>query len=73
MPEPDAIAPDGSQVRLLVTDARRASLVEIRLPAGGVSRPVRHRTVEEIWFVLEGEGEVWQAGRTDAVRPGSRP
>ncbi len=72
MLKPDATAPDGSQVRRLVSDASRASLVEIRLAAGQVSRPIRHRTVEEIWFVLEGKGEVWQGGRTDALKPGSR-
>ncbi|HXM55510.1 MAG TPA: cupin domain-containing protein [Candidatus Dormibacteraeota bacterium] len=57
---PDAIAPDGSEITFLVGDARRASLVEVRLPAGGTSRPVRHRTVEEIWYFLSGEGRVWR-------------
>ena len=56
---PDAIAPDGSLIHFRVRDARRASLVEVVLPAGAVSRPIRHRSVEEIWFGLEGEGEVW--------------
>jgi len=69
---PDAIAPDGSQIRLLVTDARQASLVEVTLPAGQVTRPVRHRTVEEIWYFLEGQGQVWVAGVTHAVQPGAR-
>jgi mannose-6-phosphate isomerase-like protein (cupin superfamily) len=68
----DAIAPDGSRIRLLVTDAQRASLVEVTLPAGAVSRPVRHRTVEEIWFFLEGEARVWVGGVVHEVRPGSR-
>jgi mannose-6-phosphate isomerase-like protein (cupin superfamily) len=68
----DAIAPDGSQIRLLVTDAQRASLVEVTLAAGAVSRPVRHRTVEEIWFFLEGEGRVWLNGDIHEVRPGGR-
>ena len=55
---PDAIAPDGSEIRFLVTDARRATLVHVTLPAGRASRPVRHRTVEEIWY-LTAPGEVW--------------
>ncbi len=59
MSGPDAIAPDGSQIRLLVTGATRASLVEVLLPAGRTTRPVRHRTVEEIWYFLEGTGTVW--------------
>jgi mannose-6-phosphate isomerase-like protein (cupin superfamily) len=57
---PDAIAPDGSEIYFLVGDARRASLVEVRLAAGQTSKPVRHRTVEEIWYFLAGEGRVWQ-------------
>lgn len=68
----DAIAPDGSRIRLLVTDARQASLVEVTLPAGDVSRPVRHRTVEEIWFFLEGRGRAWVDGEIHEVGPGSR-
>ena len=59
----DATAPDGSEIRLLA-DARhsasKSSLVEVVLPAGQVSRPVYHRTVEEIWYILEGEGQVWR-------------
>ncbi len=45
------MAPDGSEIRLLATAAQgatRASLCEVRLGAGGVSRPVCHGTVEEI-------------------------
>ena len=57
---PDAIAPDGSEITFMVGDARRASLVEVRLPAGSTSLPVRHRTVEEIWYFLAGEGKVWR-------------
>ena len=30
------------------------------LAAGQVSRPIWHRTVEEIWYVLEGHGRVWR-------------
>ena len=57
------IAPDGSQVRLLLTDthgATRCSVVEVTVGAGEVSRPVRHRTVEEAWYILSGAGEVWR-------------
>ena len=60
---PDATAPDGSQIRLLADGrnaASKSSLVEVTLPAGQVSRPVYHRTVEEIWYILEGEGQVWR-------------
>lgn len=63
-PSADAIiAPDGSQVRLVLTDAHgatRCSVVEVTIRAGETSRPVRHRTVEEAWYVLSGAGEVWR-------------
>jgi len=71
---PDVIAPDGSEIYLRVgaaEGATRASLCEVRLAAGAVSRPVRHRSVEEIWYVLEGEGDVWRgAAGVVTVRPG---
>ncbi len=56
---PDATAPDGSEIYFRVLDARRASLVEAILAPGRTSRPVHHRTVEEIWYFLAGAGEVW--------------
>ena len=57
------VEPDGSEVRFLIDrrhSAGQASLVHVALPAGQVSRPVWHRTVEEIWYVLEGRGQVWR-------------
>jgi len=75
----DTTAPDGSEIRLLIAEvqgATRASLVEVSIPANQVSRPVRHRIVEEFWYVLEGQGMVWrcpaddEVGETVAVRPG---
>ena len=56
-------APDGSEVRLLLDGAHgvtRCSMVEVSIAAGAVSRPVRHRTVEEVWYVVEGAGQVWR-------------
>lgn len=57
------IAPDGSEVRLILTDAHgatRCSVVEVSIAPGQVSRPVRHHTVEEVWYVTAGAGEVWR-------------
>lgn len=71
----DVTAPDGSEIRLLA-DARhsasKSSLVEVVLHAGQVSRPVYHRTVEEIWYILEGEGQVWRCP-PDAASAGPEP
>lgn len=70
---PDTLAPDGSEIRLLVDTrhlVQRASLCEVTLPAGQASRPVWHRRVEEIWYVLAGSGWVWRASpeATDAEK-----
>lgn len=59
----DLLAPDGSEIRLLHS-APSASVVHCSLPAAGVSIPVRHRTVEEIWYFLAGRGQVWRRQAT---------
>ncbi|MFO1067141.1 MAG: cupin domain-containing protein [Geminicoccaceae bacterium] len=70
---PDTYAPDGSEIRFLGQVAA-GSMVHCRLPPGGCSSPVRHRTVEEVWYVLAGAGELWrrQDGHEEIVplRPG---
>ena len=71
---PDAIAPDGSEVRLLCALAR-GSMAHFQLAAGATAKAVRHRTVEEIWYFLSGRGEMWRAQdgkeETIAVGPGT--
>lgn len=57
--EPDHIAPDGSEIRVLARTAR-ASLAHIRLAPGAVSIAVAHRTVDELWYVTAGSGRVWR-------------
>ena len=69
LPEnPDAIAPDGTLVRLLPRLAG-GSMAHFALPAGAVSHAVTHRSVEEIWYFLGGCGELWRrfAGRETIV------
>lgn len=63
-----ALAPDGSEIRELVSSGR-GSMVHCTLPPGGVSLAVRHRTVEEVWFFLKGQGQVWreQGDRSEVV------
>ncbi len=40
---------------------------------GVVTIPVRHRTIEEIWYVLAGRGSVWRGpdGEIVSVKPGT--
>ena len=55
----DVLAPDGSEIRVLA-GTERCSMAHGLLPPGGVSRAICHRTVEEIWYVLSGEAEIWR-------------
>lgn len=67
----DVLAPDGSEIRLLVsTDG--CSMAHGSLGPGQVSRAIVHRTVEEVWYVTEGQGEVWrkQGGAEEVVEVG---
>src|SRR5260221_2729912 len=58
----DYLAPDGSEIRLLPT-YDNGGLADCRLSAGRVSSAVRHRTVKEIWYVLDGNGQIWRGDR----------
>ena len=65
---PTETAPDGSAVRVLLGLAG-GTMAHFELPAGATSRAVTHRTVEEVWFVLSGRGELWrkQSAREEVV------
>ena len=55
----DTVAPDGSDVRVLLGLAG-GGLAHFALAPGRTSVAVAHRTVEEIWFFLSGRGEMWR-------------
>ena len=67
----DAVAPDGSDVRVLLGLAG-GGMAHFELAAGETSVAVAHRTVEEIWFFLGGHGEMWrrQGEREEVVAVG---
>jgi mannose-6-phosphate isomerase-like protein (cupin superfamily) len=66
-------ASEKTDIRLLV-NGEHGGLAHCLLPAGKASSPVRHRTVEQLWHVIGGEGEIWRSrhgeDRVDKVRPG---
>jgi mannose-6-phosphate isomerase-like protein (cupin superfamily) len=67
----DVLAPDGSEVRILLS-LPRGSMAHFLLPPGQVSKAVRHRTVEEIWYILAGQGEMWRSDTgIEALAPGT--
>ena len=69
LPEaPDTVAPDGSDVRILL-QLTGGGMAHFELGPGQTAKAVSHRTVEEIWFFLSGRGEMWrlQDGREEVV------
>ena len=70
---PDALAPDGSAVRVLLGLAG-GGMAHFELAAGQTSAAVEHRTVEEIWYFVSGRGEMWRKRgpheETVTVEPG---
>jgi mannose-6-phosphate isomerase-like protein (cupin superfamily) len=71
--DPTVVAPDGSDVRVLLR-LPGGSMAHFELGAGMVSLAVTHRSVEEIWFIVAGRGEMWrkQGEREEvvALQPG---
>jgi len=67
-PEPTTIAPDGSAVRVLL-ELAGGGMAHFQMAPGATAKAVSHRTVEEIWYILSGTGEMWraQAGREEVV------
>ena len=64
----DDIARDGSCVRVLLQLAS-GGMAHFELGAGRVSRAVAHHHVDEIWYILDGRGEMWrrQGSRQETV------
>jgi mannose-6-phosphate isomerase-like protein (cupin superfamily) len=56
---PTVVAPDGSDVRVLL-GLPGGGMAHFELPAGRVARAVTHRSVDELWFVLAGSGQMWR-------------
>lgn len=72
-PTPTVVAPDGSDVRVLLR-LQGGSMAHFSLAPGRTSLAVAHRTVEELWYITAGEGQMWRAqGDIETVvslRPG---
>ena len=57
--ERDVVAPDGSDVRVLL-GLQGGGMAHFELPPGRTSTAVTHKTVEEIWYFLSGCGQMWR-------------
>jgi mannose-6-phosphate isomerase-like protein (cupin superfamily) len=68
---PDATAPDGSDVRVLLR-LGRGSMAHFELAAGRVSGAVAHHAVDELWYIVAGQGHMWRS-RIRRFRYGQAP
>jgi Mannose-6-phosphate isomerase len=57
--ERDVQAPDGSDIRLLLS-VKGGGMCHCTLLPQQVSSAGMHKSVEEIWYCLEGRGQVWR-------------
>jgi len=57
--ERDDVAPDGSDVRVLL-GLDDGGMAHFELPPGQTSTAQRHKTVGEIWYFVSGRGEMWR-------------
>ena len=65
----DTVSPPGSSVRLLLRGAN-GGMIQSTVPVGLTTRPIAHRSVYEIWYVLQGVGELWRSdGRQQKITP----
>jgi mannose-6-phosphate isomerase-like protein (cupin superfamily) len=56
---PDATSPAGADIRYLVAGPT-GNMIHGTVPPHQVNRATVHATVNELWYVLEGHGEIWR-------------
>lgn len=69
---PDERAPDGSEIRLL-PKLNGGGLCHCTLLPKHTSIAVAHKTVEEIWYFLQGVGQVWRKRNRHEEEVGVHP
>ena len=65
-------APDGSEIRELVATSR-GSMAHCTLPPNKTSLAVAHRTADEVWYFISGEGQVWRKNDDEEIVVGAEP
>lgn len=55
----DTSSPAGASVRLLVS-GDTGGMIHSTLPAHQINRAIVHKSVNEFWYILEGQGEIWR-------------
>jgi len=57
--ERDAVAIDGPDIRILL-GLQGGGMCHLEFPPGQTSTAITHKTTEEIWFFLSGQGQMWR-------------
>jgi mannose-6-phosphate isomerase-like protein (cupin superfamily) len=52
-------SPLGAHIRFLM-DGPHGNMIQSTVPPGMVGRACHFQTIEEYWYVLSGEGEIWR-------------
>ena len=55
----DVLAPDGSEVHILC-GLSRGGMAQFTLRPRRIARAVMHKSVEEIWYFISGQGRMWR-------------
>jgi mannose-6-phosphate isomerase-like protein (cupin superfamily) len=61
----EAKSPAGADIRYLVA-GKTGNMIHSTVPPGQINRATVHATVTEIWYVLDGHGEIWRKFGTES-------
>ncbi|NQZ33868.1 MAG: cupin domain-containing protein [Oceanospirillaceae bacterium] len=57
--EPDKKSPAGADVRFMMS-SDTGGMIHSTVPPKQINKAVVHTSVNEIWYILEGHGEIWR-------------
>jgi mannose-6-phosphate isomerase-like protein (cupin superfamily) len=55
-------SPLGAHIRLLM-DGPHGNMIHSTVPSGMVGRACHFRSIDEYWYILSGEGELWRRAK----------
>ena len=63
--QPDAKSPAGAEIRFLIS-GKTGNMIHSTVPPHQINRATVHATVDELWYILEGHGEIWRDNRSES-------
>jgi len=57
--QPDAKSPAGADIRFIM-DGETCNMIHSTVPPHQINKATVHATVNEFWYMLEGQGEIWR-------------